>query len=157
MLRLANGARHEEQMMPDTKVQFRPGALAESLAARQPPGTSLGSIAARDLDRYYTLLARALAQITLTEPEAMLIVSALNGTYINEFTAALLDVEIEDAIQYAADQQEQIDTRSLITTIRGWNLLQRMAVCDAVERFARYDIESQHARLVRVGLVQPRV
>jgi hypothetical protein len=140
----------------ESKVQFRPGPLDPALAERADAGVSIGQVARRDLDRYYQLLTLALHQVELTPGEASLIVDALNGTFIDLTAAQMLHAEIADSLGDGLAEKWEVDGPALVAKARGWTLLQRMAVCDAVERFWNnaYHVEDLQDRLIRVGLVR---
>lgn len=143
--------------MPAERIQFRVGPLADALAERGGSENATASqIVARDVQRYYDLLALALAQVTLAAGAASLIVDALNGSVRDEHLAQMLDYAIADSLEDGLAEKWQIDGPALVATIRAWSLLQRMAVVDAVERFWSndYHVDEIGARLVRVGLVR---
>jgi len=144
--------------MPEIKsIQFRPAYLADALAERSDDGEQAGAsrAAQRDLGRYYSALALALASVELTSSEALLLVDILNGSHIDVTTAQMLHYEVEDAELGYFDKWE-VDPAALIAKVRGWSLLQRLAVVDAVERAwgNSYRVENMAARVVRVGLVK---
>lgn len=147
-------------MAPDLKVQFRPGPLDAELRERAAEQSSVGYsvAAARDLGRYYELLRLALASVSLTEGEAGALVDIANGTAFEPLTVAAqtFHYEIEDGLKDADYAGKwEIDGPALVAKIRGWSLLQRAAVIDAIERFwgDSYHVENTRARLIRVGLV----
>lgn len=143
-------------MAPD-RVQFRPGPLSDALIDRGGgDNAEAAQVAARDLGRYYEALTLALASVSLTEGEAGLIVDALNGTIIDVQAAQLLAYEIADSYDDGLCEKWEVDGPALLATIRGWSTLQRLAVCDAVERFWRngYHVGSTADALARVGLVK---
>lgn len=144
--------------MPIDKIQFRPGPLTAALEARGAADNATASqIADRDLSRYYDLLALALAQVQLSPGEASLIVDALNGTAVDLVAAQGLPYEIADSLEDGLAEKWEVDGSALITKAHGWSLLQRIAVCDAAERFwsgAAYHVENTAARLITVGLVR---
>ena len=139
------------------RIQFRPGPRAEHLAARgASDNASASQLVDRDLDRYYQLLALALAQVRLSEGEAGLLIDALNGTFIDLQAAQALHYEIADALGDGLAEKWGVDGPALVATIRGWSLLVRVAVCDAADRFwsGAYHVEDTRARLIAVGLVR---
>lgn len=142
-------------MDTSTMISFRAGPIAPALAARVA-GRNPGDAARSDLQRYYDLLGVALASVTLEQSEAALIVDALNGTIIDQFAIQLLDASIEDSYHDGLAEKWNVDGTALLAKVRGWNLLQRAAVCDAVERFwaNSYHVEDTSARLRAVGLVR---
>ena len=65
--------------MPQDKpalVQFRPGRLVDEITAR---GDSLGTIAKRDLERYYALLVQCLDEVQISEHEALILAKVLRN------------------------------------------------------------------------------
>lgn len=90
----------------------------------------------RDLDRLYYLYQRALSEISLSIPEACLIVDALNGVIMDTITAPLLWAQIEEAVRTdGLDKKWEIDGEKLITKLKSLNITQSLAVIDAAERF----------------------
>jgi hypothetical protein len=143
--------------MPVDKVQFRPGLLAAQLAARGgDDNVAASQLAARDLSRYYDMLALALASVELSAGETGLLVDILNGTMISLETAQLLASEVEDSLADGVEAKWDVDGQALIATIGAWSLGQRLAVCDAVERFwsQANHIDATGERLALVGLVR---
>lgn len=139
------------------KIQFRPGPLAGSLAARtdvQDNGHA-SKVAARDLSRYYDLLALTLPAAGLSVGEAALIVDALNGMIVDLSAAQMLAAEIEDSLADGLAEKWGVDGPALVARAVAWPLALRLAICDAVERFwAAYAVESTAARLIAVGLTR---
>lgn len=139
------------------RIQFRPGPLASALTARGgDDNASAAQVAARDLDRYYQLLALALASVDLTPGEAGLIVDALNGSLMDVSNVQLLAYAITDSYEDGLPAKWEVDAAALSAKLRGWTLLQRMAVGDAVERFwsQANHLDSTTDRLALVGLVK---
>jgi hypothetical protein len=145
-------------MVADPKIQFRPVHLTAALVARADAdgNAALSQIAQRDLGRYYELLALALASVELSQGEASLIVDALNGTLIDAQAAQLLAWSIQDALGDGLAEKWSVDGPALVATIQAWTLAQRLAVCDAAERFWRgaHHVDAIAERLVAVGLVR---
>lgn len=143
-------------MAPYEKIQFRPGSLAPALRARAETGVGPAAVAQRDLARYYELLALALVSVDLTTGEASLIVDALNGTIIDLTAAQMLATAIADSLDDGLAEKWGVDGPGLVASAQGWTLAQRIAVCDAVERFWRgaYHVETTEDRLVSVGLIR---
>lgn len=127
------------------RVQFRMApALAGAIAARGPDANT---IARRDLDRYYTLLNRALASVQFRLAEALLLADVTNGTLWQPESIPLLWAEVADAIdgdgaaekwQLAgedATSAEHFDAGArLIAKLRALTPAQTWAVVDALER-----------------------
>ena len=88
-----------------------------------------------------------------------LIVDVTNGTLFEPMSVAaqVLMYEIEDGLKDADYAGKwEVDGAALLVKIRGWTLLQRAAVLDAIERFwlDSYHVENMSARLIHVGLVR---
>lgn len=145
--------------MPVDMVSFRAGPLDDAIESRMRSDLKAGAVAQRDLGRYYDALTLALAQVDLTLGQAMLLIDALNGTLIELTTAQMLHYEIQDSLDDGLAEKWSVDGRALVEKVRGWSLLQRLAVVDAVERWwgDAYHISDPEARLVRVGLIKPNV
>lgn len=144
--------------MGRSQINFRPGHLDSQIEERisEIGGSTAGGVTQRDLGRYYEMLQIGLAAVHLSPGEAGLIVDALNGTWVDLNTAQLLHVEVEDSLQHDLAAKWDVDGAALVEKLRGYTLVQRMAIADAVERFwcNTYHIEDTAARLVRVGLVK---
>lgn len=145
--------------MPITNIQIRPGQtfLLPHLELRgATTNGAAAEVVKRDLARYYDALALALTSVELSVGEASLIVDALNGTRIDIQTAQLLAAEIADSLDDELAEKWQVDGPALVAKIEGWNLLQRLAVSDAVERFwsAGNSVEVMSDRLAAVGLLR---
>lgn len=138
-------------------IQFRPGPLVERFAERAGDAMNVNEIAWRDLDRYYTLLATTLRRVDLTEGEGLLVCDVLNGTHIDPTLARRLHTEVEDALADGVAEKWHINGQQLVAKVRGFDLLQRMAICDAVERWWKLeDAHDNRERLQRVGLLRGR-
>lgn len=146
--------------MANERVVFRPGPLLGALVERadEPGDAAISRVAQRDLDRYYELLVSALASVSLSAGEAGLIVDATNGTLFDPWSVAAqtLHYEIEDSLVDGLAAKWDVDGPALVAKLAGYSILQRAAICDAVERFWQdsYHVENTRARLVRVGLVR---
>ena len=140
-------------------VSFRSGPLDGALEARMREDLKAGAVAQRDLGRYYDALALALAQVQLTREQALLLIDALNGTFIDLTTAQMLHYEIADALGDGLAEKWRTNGPALVETVRAWSLLQRLAVLDAIERWwgNGYHVDDRDARLLRVGLIKPNV
>lgn len=114
-------------------------------------GENRSATISRDLERYYTLLQRALKQVSFTVEEACLLADALNGILIDANTVQLLWANVSDAVSLdRLDQKWGVDGQALVEKLRGLNDIQAMAVADAVERFweePEGDIKEKVARL----------
>ncbi len=142
-------------MTKPTLVQFRPGPVADELRARLEPEASAGEIARRDLERYYYHLALALRSVDLTEPEALGLCDALNGTFHEPRTAQLIWAEIDDACRLDhLDEKWGFDRVTLVEKLRGLPPFTCQAVVDAVERFWLDPAADARQRVREVGLVR---
>lgn len=141
-------------------IQFRATPdLAAQLSARSEPGRSIHQVASRDLERYYQALDLARAQVKLSEPEASLIVDALNGSFIELTLAQLLEWEIEEALQDGLAEKWGVDGEALVEKLKDYSLLQKMAICDSAEQFWKGDYRKADMTeaLTRVGLLKAKV
>lgn len=137
-------------------VQFRDQIIESALSARQSGGESPGMTACRDLDRYYTLLARALGMVSLAPNEALAICDALNGSRMDATSAAFLWAEIADALPDGLAAKWDIDGPALVARLRALTPAQSLAIVDAVERWWRLPEEAgdNEDRLRAVGLIR---
>lgn len=116
-------------------VQFRAGDLAPDLGARAGNRSSPSLVAKRDLERLYHLVDRELERLNLTEPEASLIVDALNGTLHAPHTVPLLAFGVTDALEHdGLATKWGVNASDLIDKLRALSPLQCLAVVDAAER-----------------------
>lgn len=140
--------------MPEL-IQFRPGPMTGALTERAG-GSSIDLIAKRDLARYYELLRRELARISLTRDEACLICDAMNGTALLEsFSPFYLPMELGDAISLNhLDDKWKVDAEVLLGKVARWTPAQLLAVGDATERFWSRSDEDTDLVLESVGLVR---
>lgn len=90
----------------------------------------------RDLERLYTMYARAIKEVPLSLPEAQAIVDCCNGTIYDARSAPLLWASIEDANNLdGLDDKWGIDGPALVEKLKGLSQLQALALIDAAERF----------------------
>lgn len=116
-------------------VQFRAGDLLSDLICRRQDGETLGSIAQRDLQRYYTLINREERRLRLTDAEVHVIQDALRGTVLDETTASVIEDEIADALMYdGLGAKWTIDDAKLMAKLADATAAQKLALVDAVER-----------------------
>ena len=121
--------------VPSPLIRFRAGPILNEIRARTrgSPVVSLGQTARRDLTRYYALLRASTPKFS--EPEASLILDALNGTLLDEHTYRLLWAEVDDAIRLdGLDEKWGVHAGELVTRLRNLSPAECMAVIDAVER-----------------------
>lgn len=135
-------------------VTFRGLEVERQLAARQRDEEKPGLVAKRDLERYYEMLDAELARLRLTEPEASLIVDAINGVWLGDGAWRYIRTEVEDACRlndlgakHGLGEQQQA---ALIERMRDWTPGTLLAVTDGAERFWR----DQEATVQSVGLVR---
>lgn len=131
-------------MPPRLHVQFAAGPLEDALVARVGgDAPSPGGVASRDLERYYALLARELARVRLTLPEALAVAGACSGWYVGPDDGRHLWHEVEDYLRgLAADEPDSplvqhVQASVLVAKLRALSPAQALAVVDAVERLAR--------------------
>jgi len=99
-------------------------------------GDNRSGIINRDLERYYTVLDRALRTVSLTENEALLIVDVLNGSILDTLSVRMLWAGVEDAINLdKVDEKWGINGAALVEKLRSLGEIQCLAVVDAAERF----------------------
>lgn len=139
----------------DPPVQFRPGLLAPALDAR---GEHRNQTADRDLGRYYALLDRELATLDLLPDEALAVLDALNGAWLDEHSIPLLWTGVEDAIALDdLDQKWRVDGPALVAKLKRLTFGQAFALADAAERWWRLPPgahESRASSLRAVGLIR---
>lgn len=134
-------------------VQFRPGELEPELKKRSD-GRGLGSVAARDLERYYETLRRSMPP--LSRSEAMALVDITNGTIWDPFTISLLWAEVDDA--EGLGKKWGLDQAAFVQKLRALTYAQAVAVVDGIERFwgsgeGHYTITETDEALAASGLV----
>ena len=99
-------------------------------------GDNRSGIINRDLERYYTVLDRALRTVSLTENEALLIVDVLNGSILDTLSVRMLWAGVEDAINLdKVDEKWGINGAALVEKLRSLGEIQCLAVVAAAERF----------------------
>ena len=150
-------------------VQFSSADLAAEMATRakvlhgdEADSASLGSVAKRDLERYYDTLERELRLLRLAPEEAALICDALNGCWLGDTQGVrYVWAEVADHIRLdgAATKWSVADPDGLVTRIRDLSPGATMALVDAVERWwGANPVEGDEGwrpSLERVGLVRP--
>jgi hypothetical protein len=118
-------------------------------------GERRGSTAARDLRRYYALLAQCLAEVSLSEPEALLVCEALRGHAMDERSYDLLFGRVALAIAKGGlDRAQGVDGDALVRKLQALDRGQAMSVVDAVERLVLAPEGTGAERLRAVGLVR---
>ena len=121
------------------RIQFRAGELLGPLTARQDgERLSRDRVAARDLERYYAVLAAELRRLDLTRDEAMLVLDSLNGVLHEtpESAATMLWASVSDSIELdGLDRKWGVDGAALITKLRALSVAGALALIDAAERW----------------------
>ena len=112
-------------------VSIRLGDIAPLVAER---GVSAGAVLARDIRRYYAQLANALREVRLSRAEWDYLRDILNGSVVDGLLIRHLAAEVEDA-DSATAEAHGVDQRALAGRIRALSEFQRLAICDAVERW----------------------
>ncbi len=150
--------------MASEKIDFRAvPPLDTELASRRRDTAGSGTVAAEGLNRYFTLLAAELREITLTRGEALLLCDVLNGTLADHPMWAragnqLLAAELEDSAPDGYAEKWEVELTAFVDRVRGWTRTQALAVTDAVERFWSGGNQTDtDAQLVAVGLLRPPV
>ncbi len=136
-------------------VTFEPDGVMDDLTARTSElCLSLGDVARRDLERYYTILRHELRAADLTKGEAAALCDVLVSTWMDAHTARLLDMEVEDALADGLDDKWGIDGLQLARRLAAMPWSRRMAIADAVERWWALQEESRTLSegLATVGL-----
>lgn len=135
-------------------VSFRNADLESELKTRvNTMSASQGLIAARDLQRYYTMLKHALKTVNLERNEALLLCDVSNGTIWDVSTVKLLYAQVEDSLEDGYAEKWDVDAPALIAKLRKLNGFQCLAVVDAIERWWNLEIQDHDERLKIVGLV----
>lgn len=116
-------------------IQFRDKALARQLAARVADGNSLGSIAARDLARYYALLSDAAGRLDFSAAEWGALREALQGYTLADNGPRVAWMSVADAILHdgLADRWG-IDGPRLVERVQALSPLSIVALIDALEQ-----------------------
>ena len=123
--------------MPEPRtppVQFRNADVEGKIAERTGHNLSAGTVAARDLERYYSLLDSELPE--LSPNEWNLLRDALNGTLTETSSMKMLWLDAADAIALdSLAEKWDVDGKALVERLRSFSLAQYYAVADAVERW----------------------
>lgn len=109
--------------------------LVEEIDTR---GRYRSSVINRDLERYYHLLRLYLVETVLRfEPkELRLILDAMNGHFSTSETIPYFWAVVEDAIRLdGLDRKWGADGAAVVEKIRELDLIEKMALLDAIERF----------------------
>lgn len=116
-------------------LNLRSVEAERSIAERTAPGgAGRSAVAARDLERYYAVVAAELATIHLTEAEGAAICDALNGTLLEPSTLHLLWAEVASR-DTALTVKWHVRVDALAQRLRTFTPGQTYALADAVERF----------------------
>lgn len=109
----------------------------------------------RDRNRYYALLEDELERVELSEPEACLLVDALNGTAMDATSYRSLSLCVSDACHFdGLDAKWDVDRQELEARLRSLTPGQAMAVVDAVEQFWKRTSESSELDLLTPELLE---
>lgn len=109
----------------------------------------------RDRNRYYALLEDELERVELSEPEACLLVDALNGTAMDATSYRSLSLCVSDACRVEGlDAKWDVDRRELEAKLQSVTPGQAMAVVDAAERFWKRVSESSESDLSTPELLE---
>lgn len=137
-------------------VTFRDKRIEPQLAARARAEESLGLVAARDLARYYALLARERRAAELSRAEALALIDALGGWFADPADAPFLWLEVADALPDGLAAKWGIDGPALVAKLQALPPGQAQALVDAAERWWLLPEENgdNEARLRAVGLIR---
>ena len=114
-----------------TSVNLQPGIIDEldKRGQRSP-------IINRDLDRLYSLYARALRRVNLSVNEACLITDVCNGTLYDVPTVSMLWGSVQDGIEMdRLDEKWEVDCKALVEKLAALDEFTCMAIVDAAERY----------------------
>lgn len=118
----------------ESPISFRPDPALRAELARRASVESRNLAAARDLGRYYGLMAfsrRRLARL-FDAADCRVIVAALGGTVIDDSIIPLLGHEIMDAVVNDLSEQLPIDVPALAATLGQLTPADFYALGDAV-------------------------
>lgn len=141
--------------MPSPNLNFRaPADLLAKIRSRDPQGLKLpGSIAKRDLERWYAALEAGLEGVTLTPAEAILLARVVrDAPRVDEAFVTTLIRAVEDSSLTGWEVQQ----RGLVRKLAAFPLITRWALVDAAERYLAYAEKNPEATtgmaLHQVGL-----
>jgi hypothetical protein len=120
--------------MPNITVYF-PNTIKRELDSR---GLGNGeNVVARDLERYYTLLAQA--KPALTEQEMNLLRDTFNGVLVQAELVPFLPRVLADAVAEARadglDEKWGVDADALAEKMLNLSTVQALALVDSIEQF----------------------
>jgi len=106
------------------------------LQERSLNGEPVGFLANREVNRLYAMYADALQEIRLTECEATFLVDILNSSIMDEVSCRMFWASVEDACRLDHTHEKyNLDAKEIVDKVRGFNILQLMAIVDAGDRF----------------------
>ena len=143
--------------MPEENViQFRAAdRLMAWLEEHADNGQSVHMAAREAVECYAIVLEQELRRLDLTEPEASLIVDALNGCMTEPHTVGLVWANVADAVSLDhLDRKWDVDGPALVQKVRSMTPCQAAALADAVARFWKDTSMPTGERLRQVGLVR---
>lgn len=112
--------------------------------AHAPAGSRVNAWYARageeiwnELARYYQVLSDSLAEVDLTELEAVLLIQATQGVMHAEFSYRDLADDIREALRWGqATAPAEVDVEALAAKLSGLSAGAAAAVLDAIDRFS---------------------
>lgn len=120
--------------MPSINLSFRaPDPLLKDVQSRDPKALkNPGSVAKRDLERWYALLAEALRDVELSPAQAVLLIRL-----IGQATEPIEDLvaSLPDYVERNPQEGFQHVQRGLVRVLSTYGLATRWALVDAVERY----------------------
>ncbi len=141
-------------------VQFRTtaGALGSLLDARARDGQSPAAVAKRDLERFYTLLARSMHEVRAAlggEAGAVVVCHALNGVWLADNVGPIW-AEVADHLRLVGADSELVGEEgdALVLRLRDMSPGAAAALADAVELWWHDEPAADRAEgLRRRGLI----
>jgi hypothetical protein len=133
------------------RIAFRAQTMMQDILSRQRTAQeSAGTVAKRDLERYYAMLRRSLETVVLAEEEAKAVVHALRGEEFNAHSFQLFWAAVDDAVR----KRTIPDAESFVglsAKLRALNFAEKLAIVDAVEKLRG---EAAPDKLRAVGLIR---
>ena len=137
-------------------VSFRLGLMAVEVAELTRDGETLSGTAQEGLAFHLATLKASLLEVDLAEPEALLVVDACNGLFVEPHSVDFLWAQISDAIRLdGLDEKWHVDGPTLVEKARGWTYAQNLAVQIAAKKWWLICNDGEYGEtLRRVGLVR---
>jgi hypothetical protein len=132
--------------MPSVNLSFRaPAILLNLIQARDPKSLkNPGSVAKRDVERWYAALADALRGVQLNPAEAVLLIRLVSAA--EEPTEAFVDGLAGYVLGRPLDGFDHV-RRSLVRKLSAYDRLTTWALVDAAERYVVYQAKHPEATI----------